>query len=86
MMQYLSELSRGNVATIVSVREGHPLSERLAELGFIAGEVVRVVHEAPISRDPIVVDCGGMLLALRRTEAALVEIESNTHLQDRGVL
>lgn len=85
MMQYLSELSRGNVATIVSVREGHPLSERLAELGFIAGEIVRVVHEAPVSRDPIVVDCGGMLLALRRTEAALVAIEIDTHLQGESI-
>lgn len=77
MSRLLSELRENEAAVVLAVREGHPLSERLVELGFIAGERVSVLHEAPLSRDPIVIECGGMRLALRRVEAALVEIATD---------
>ncbi|MEY2987300.1 MAG: hypothetical protein RJB13_821 [Pseudomonadota bacterium] len=72
--KYMSQLNKFESAVIVAVREGHPLSERMVELGFIGGETVSVLHEAPLSRDPIVVECGGVRLALRREEASLVEV------------
>lgn len=74
MRKYLSELRKMEFAVVVGVREGYPLSERMIELGFVAGETVLVLHEAPLSRDPIVVECSGIKLALRRDEADLVEI------------
>ena len=72
--KYLNQLNKMETAVIIAVREGHPLSDRIVELGFIAGETVSVLHEAPLSRDPIVVECAGMKLALRREEASLVEV------------
>jgi len=80
----LSQLNKMESAVVVSVREGHPLSERMVELGFIAGETVSVLHEAPMSRDPIVVECGGMKLALRREEASLVEVTEALGLEGRA--
>ncbi|MEN9826583.1 MAG: hypothetical protein RI953_2328 [Pseudomonadota bacterium] len=60
---------------ILDVVSGHPLSERLLELGLQTGEFVKIVHEAPLSGDPIVLEVCGTKLALRREEAALIFVE-----------
>lgn len=72
MTRTLRDVQKNCVVGIVDVVSGHPLSERLVELGFMAGEKIQVIHEAPFSRDPIVVECGGTRIALRRAEAELV--------------
>lgn len=66
---------KGDSFRITDVVTGHPLSNRLLELGLQAGERICVVHEAPWSRDPIVLDVCGTRLALRRDEAALILVE-----------
>lgn len=66
---------KGEFFTIRDIVEGHPLSHRLLELGLMAGEGVAVVHEAPMSADPIVIEVAGTRLALRRDEAALILVE-----------
>lgn len=63
---------KGDVCRVVDVVSGHPLSDRLLELGVQSGELLAVVHEAPFSGDPIVVDVCGTRLALRRSEAELI--------------
>lgn len=63
---------KGDVYRVVDVVSGHPFSERLLELGLHSGELVAVVHEAPFSGDPIVLDVCGTRLALRRAEAELI--------------
>jgi len=60
---------------VVDVVPGHPLSDRLLELGLQAGECLQVIHEAPLSGDPIVLEINGTRLALRRSEADLVLVE-----------
>jgi ferrous iron transport protein A len=52
---------------------GAELPERLAELGFIAGERVRVLARAPFG-DPIAVRVGSGTFALRRVEADAVQV------------
>jgi Fe2+ transport system protein FeoA len=65
---------------IYDVVTGHPLSNRLVELGLCAGEWITIVHEAPVSRDPIVLDVSGTRLALRRAEAALILVDESSNL------
>lgn len=51
------------------------LAERLAELGFLPGERVRVLAKA-LFGDPIAVRLGSGTFALRRFEAACVAVEA----------
>ena len=50
------------------------LCQRLLELGFSAGETVRVMAESFPQRDPMAIRVGNSTFALRRREAALVYI------------
>ncbi len=55
-------------------RETPGVAQRLLELGFVPGTVVRVVRYAPFG-DPIEVELRGYHLSLRKAEAALIEVE-----------
>jgi ferrous iron transport protein A len=48
---------------------------RLLEMGILEGSRVEVVHEAPFGRDPLAIRVRGALIALRRHEAAHIEVE-----------
>lgn len=49
------------------------LTERLRELGFLSGEIVRVVGRAPFG-EPLLVEVRGATVALRRAEAACLKV------------
>jgi ferrous iron transport protein A len=75
----LSELKTGARARVVSVApaEGaspQELGRRLAELGFLPGEAVRVVARGLLSREPIAVRVGTGTFALRLFEAACIRV------------
>ena len=53
---------------------GVDVSRRLMELGFVPGELVRVLKRAVPGGDPIAVKVGDATFALRRFEAALISI------------
>ncbi len=55
-------------------RGGQDLPQRLAELGFLPGERVRVLARA-LFGDPIAVRLGSGTFALRRFEAACIELD-----------
>ncbi len=84
MYKTLKYLGKNQVATVLDVSTGHPLSERLVELGFVAGEAIEIVHEAPLSRDPIVVVCAGTRIALRRDEADLILVDVDFERKGTG--
>ncbi|TFV92215.1 ferrous iron transport protein A [Oxalobacteraceae bacterium OM1] len=75
----LASLRKGESATVVGLqdvgRDNAALRMRLLELGFVAGERVRVVAESFPSRDPIAVRIGNTTFALRRHEAAMIHID-----------
>lgn len=74
----LSELSRHASATVRAVeatRAEDPIARRLAEIGFVPGETVRLIATGPLSGDPVVVQVGFTRFALRLAEAARVEVE-----------
>jgi ferrous iron transport protein A len=76
----LTDLKTGTTAHVVSVVPAvdgtAPLemTRRLAELGFLPGEAVRVVARGLLSRDPIAVRIGTGTFALRLFEAACIRV------------
>ena len=75
----LSELKTGARARVVSVAPAdgaspRELGRRLAELGFLPGEAVRVVARGLLSREPIAVRVGTGTFALRLFEAACIRV------------
>ena len=71
----LSELKNGESGVIVKV-EGHGgFRKRIVEMGFIKGELVEVLLNAPL-KDPIKYKLMDYEVSLRRSEAALIEVVS----------
>lgn len=73
----LSELKQGIGAVVREVEEAHDddaIARRLRELGFVAGEVVRIVARGPFGGDPLLVQVGYTRFALRKSEAARVRL------------
>lgn len=73
----LSELPRGMPAIVQGVDargERDMIADRLRDLGFVAGEPVRIVAQGPIGADPLLVQIGYTRFALRRAEAARVRV------------
>ena len=80
----LSELSRRATAVGDHVEDrepADPISQRLRELGFVTGEVVRVVAVGPFGGDPLVVQVCFTRFALRRQEAARVRLRAEAAKQ-----
>jgi ferrous iron transport protein A len=75
----LADLPPGTTARVVSVSSGDAaapieLSRRLAELGFLPGEAVRIVAKGLMKRAPIAVRIGTGTFALRLFEAACIRV------------
>jgi ferrous iron transport protein A len=76
----LADLAIGAGAYVVGVKsteataEARELALRLLEIGFIEGEHVRVIARGHPGREPIAVRVGGTTFALRRFEAAQVQV------------
>jgi len=75
----LLDLAPGASARVVSVaaedsRAPAELGRRLAELGFLPGEAVRIVARGLLSRAPIAVRVGTATFALRLFEAACIRV------------
>ncbi len=69
----LTELAIGQSARVVAVHGTGPLTQRLMEMGVIPGIGVEVIKTAPFG-DPIEVRLRGYSLAMRRSEAAAIEV------------
>lgn len=78
-MRRLSELATGESATVVGVDDAAPrdaIAGRLRDLGFVAGEPIRLVTRGPFGGEPLLVAIGGTRFALRAGEAARVRVET----------
>jgi ferrous iron transport protein A len=74
----LSDLPKGASARVRSVDDLAPndaIARRMRDLGFAAGELVRVVALGPFGLDPLLVQVGFTRFALRRAEAARVRVD-----------
>ena len=73
----LTDLPRRTLAVVDSVQDhgsNDNIARRLRELGFVAGEQVEVVAAGPLGSEPLLVQVGFTRFALRRSEAARVQL------------
>lgn len=76
----LADLANGARATVAGLRSRTPgadaaLLRRLAEIGFVAGEPVHLLRRGPGGREPLAVQVGDTLFALRAQEARCIEVD-----------
>ncbi len=76
----LTDLPNGAHATVRGVAAASPAVDagtlrRLGELGFIAGEPVRLLRRGPGGKEPLAVVIGETMFALRLLEAQCIEVE-----------
>ena len=71
----LSELGTGERGVIVKVSGHGSFRKRIVEMGFVRGNKVKVILNAPL-RDPIEYEIIGYKISLRREEAAKIEVIS----------
>jgi len=69
----LSELQTGHKAYIIRVNGSGAFRKRILEMGFVRGQEVRSVLNAPL-KDPIKYEIMEYEVSLRRSEAVMVEI------------
>lgn len=77
---HLALLRKGDHAIVTGMATSHAPEQiatrtRLLELGFAPGEKIRVVAVSFPKGDPMAVRLGNTTFALRRHEAALVQVE-----------
>ncbi len=70
----LADLAPNEAGRIHAIKGVDGLSQRLAEMGFTLGQMVRVVRFAPLG-DPMQVRIRGFSLALRRNEAQRIVLD-----------
>ena len=80
----LSELKTGEKAVIVKVMGRGGFRKRIIEMGFVKGQMVEVLLNAPL-QDPVKYKIMGYEVSLRRQEAEMIEVyweanpKENTH-------
>ena len=72
----LSELPRGRRALVSGLlaQDGNVIGERLRALGIEEGCQIAMLHAGPLGGDPVMVQVDEISLALRRAEAAQIEV------------
>ncbi len=76
----LSELKTGESATVLKVTGHGGFRRRIMEMGFVRGQRVEVVLNAPL-KDPIEYKIMGYDISLRRSEAAMVVVMTDEEAQ-----
>lgn len=71
----LSELKKGEKASIVKISGHGGFRKRIIEMGFVKGKVVQAIQEAPLS-DPVKYSVMGYEVSLRKSEARMIEVVS----------
>ena len=75
----LSEVAEGKMVKVVGVLGGE-VRGRLMELGFTNGAIIKVHNISPLGK-AYLVECRGVILALRYNVVNLIEVEEiNTSL------
>lgn len=69
----LSELKTGESGVVVKILGHGAFRKRVIEMGFVKGQIIKVMLNAPL-RDPIKYSIMGYELSLRRSEAEMVEV------------
>jgi ferrous iron transport protein A len=70
----LDEMKPGQECEILDVIPGGVLGQRLMDMGFIPGTLIRVIRNAPLI-DPIEIEMKEYHISLRHSEAKGVEVK-----------
>ncbi len=70
----LKKGEKGSIVEVGNIYSSQELIKRLLQMGLLEGARVEVMHEAPFGGDPMAVKVRGSLIALRRSEADLIEV------------
>ena len=79
----LSDLKTGEHAVIMKVRGHGGFRKRIVEMGFVKGQTVEVLLNAPL-QDPVEYKVMGYEVSLRRQEAEMIEVSYDIQ-EDNGV-
>ena len=71
----LADLPTGSRGVIVHVLGQGAFRKRISEMGFVKGQLVKVIKNAPM-KDPVEYEIMGYKVSLRRSEADLIEVIS----------
>jgi ferrous iron transport protein A len=77
-MVNLDQAKRGQIFRVKRVHsnaQALELTHQLEDIGFIPGEQVSVLRRNILGGDPMMIRVGSSTFALRKNEAALVEVE-----------
>ncbi len=80
----LAALKPGQEAVILGIQGTGAISRRMADMGVVPGQQVRLVRVAPLG-DPLDISLMGYHLSLRRQEAMRVEVELLRRAKDRAL-
>ena len=79
----LSELHTGQQAVIVKVKGHGGFRKRILEMGFVKGQTVEVLLNAPL-QDPVKYHIMGYEVSLRRQEAEMIEVKTAEEIARSG--
>ncbi|MDQ3181644.1 MAG: ferrous iron transport protein A, partial [Acidobacteriota bacterium] len=71
----LTNLPIGATARILAVKGNNAITRRLMEMGVVPGVIIRIIKSAPFG-DPLEVRIRGYHLAMRKSEADAIEVQS----------
>lgn len=73
-MKTLNQLKPGETGVVRKVQSSGPVKRRIVDMGVVTGTHIEVLKYAPLG-DPIEIKLKGFNLSLRKSEAALIELE-----------
>lgn len=75
MLRFLHQLKPGEKAKVLQIEGDGVLKRRILDMGITPGTAVKVQKFAPLG-DPLEVKAKGFNLALRKSEAGMIRVES----------
>jgi len=74
MPKTLNQLLPGETGVVTRVTGSGPVKRRIVDMGLVAGTPVKVQKAAPLG-DPMEIKVKNFNLSLRKSEAALIEVQ-----------
>lgn len=72
----LDSLRPGQRGSVARIAEANPaMAAQLREIGFAEGDDVELLHVGPVGGQPLCFRLNSTMIALRRGEAAMIEID-----------
>lgn len=81
-LSHLPDRMPATITQVVSPPHSPDWAARLAEIGFLPGEEVRVMSRTLLGGDPLVIRIGDSTFALRKAEADCVLVQSSPSVKD----